>query len=248
VDQGEQTVLQWALLFVVFLAVALGEYLHPRRALIVAKGGRWTRHGLLFLANSLTGRLLAFVIAIPAAALWSAREGFGLFHRVDLPIWAEAVVAIILLDFAIWIQHLALHKIPVLWSLHRLHHQDRDLDVTTALRFNPAELVLSIIYKSAWVALLGVPVAVVLAFEAWLNANALFNHGNVQLPRWLDRTLRLVLVTPDVHLVHHSTRISEQHSNFGFALTVWDRLFGTYVPVSADGVDGQRIGISDVLI
>ncbi len=243
-EQIDQTALQSMLLVALFIAVALGEYIRPRRALIVAKAGRWTRHGLLFLANSLTGRLLAFVIAIPAAALWSERTGFGLFHRVDLPFWAQAVIAFILLDFAIWLQHLALHKIPLLWSLHRLHHKDRDLDVTTALRFHPGELILSIMYKSAWVAVLGVPVAVALAFEAWLNANAMFNHGNLRLPGRLDRVLRWVLVTPDVHLVHHSIRMGEQHSNYGFALTLWDRIFGTFLPESADGKDGQQIGLA----
>jgi sterol desaturase/sphingolipid hydroxylase (fatty acid hydroxylase superfamily) len=245
-DSSDQAAFRWGLLIAVFLAVVLVEMIRPRRALLMARRRRWTTHGLMFLTNSLVGRLLAFIVAIPLAAQWSADAGFGLFHRIDLPIWMQAIVAFILLDFAVWQQHLAMHTLPWLWRMHRVHHADRDLDVTTALRFHPFELIVSTLYKSLWVAMLGVPVAVALAFEIWLNANALFNHGNLRLPKWLDRRVRLFLVTPDMHLVHHSTRVGEQHRNYGFALTLWDRLFGRYAVESVDGQDKQKVGLAEI--
>ena len=243
---NEQPLLLWITLVAVFVIMALAEFFRPRRALLLAKAKRWTTHALFFVTNSVVGRLLAFVIAIPAAATWSSIAGFGLFHRIDLPGWAEALALFVLLDFAVWFQHLLMHKIPLLWQMHKVHHVDRDLDVTTALRFHPFELVVSTLYKSAWVALLGAPVLVALAFEAWLNANAMFNHSNVALPRWLDRVIRPVLVTPDMHLVHHSILKEEQQHNYGFALTLWDRLFGTYAAESSLGQDSQPIGLAEI--
>jgi sterol desaturase/sphingolipid hydroxylase (fatty acid hydroxylase superfamily) len=153
-------------------------------------------------------------------------------------------MAFVVLDFAVWLQHFAMHRFPFFWRMHAVHHSDRDLDVTTALRFHPFELIASTFYKSAMVALLGVPLAVALAFELWLNANALFNHSNIRLPKNLDRMLRIFFVTPDMHLVHHSVIVAEQKTNFGFALSIWDRLFGTYCAVSTVGADNQKIGLS----
>jgi sterol desaturase/sphingolipid hydroxylase (fatty acid hydroxylase superfamily) len=245
-NDSDSAMLRWALLVAVFAAVALLEWLRPRRALVLGKAKRWTTHALFFLVNSAIGRLLAFLVAIPLAAQWSASHGFGLFHHVDLHWSVEALALFVLLDFAVWLQHLAMHKIPLLWRMHKVHHADRDLDVTTALRFHPFELIVSTLYKSAWVALLGASVAVALAFEAWLNANALLNHGNLLLPTWLDRAIRPFLVTPDLHLVHHSTVPAEQQRNFGFALTVWDRLFGTYANESQIGRDGEVIGLAGI--
>ncbi len=232
-------------LLAVFLLVSAAEFLRPRRVLLNMRRHRWTTHALFFLTNAATGRLLAFVVAIPIAAQWSEAQGFGLLRMLSLPGWAELLIAFIVLDFAVWLQHLAMHKIPLLWRMHKVHHVDRDLDVTTALRFHPFELVVSTLYKSAWVVVLGVPAAVALAFEAWLNANALFNHGNIRLPRKLDALVRWLLVTPDMHLVHHSTVEREQHCNYGFALTIWDRLFGCYLTESANGSEQQTIGLSN---
>jgi sterol desaturase/sphingolipid hydroxylase (fatty acid hydroxylase superfamily) len=242
----DQALLRWGLIIGVFCAVALAELIRPRRKLLLDKAQRWTTHALFFIANTAIGRILAFVLAMPLAAQWSASTGFGIFHQQTLPIWAEAVLAFILLDFAVWLQHFAMHKSPFLWRMHKVHHADRDLDVTTALRFHPFELIISTLYKSAWVALLGVPMLVALAFEAWLNANALFNHGNVKLPQWTDRLIRPFFVTPDMHLVHHSTAISEQQGNYGFALTLWDRIFGTYKEKAIAGPDEQDIGLSEM--
>ena len=185
------------------------------------------------------------MLVVAVAANWAEQNQFGLFNNVDLPWWLETGLAFIILDFAVWLQHLALHRVPLLWRAHSVHHSDRDLDATTALRFHPFELIVSTLYKSAWVALLGVPVFVALVFELWLNANALFNHSNIRLPGSVDRWLRRILVTPDMHLVHHSTLVDEQRHNFGFALTIWDRLFGTYASESAAGRDGQTIGIAE---
>jgi sterol desaturase/sphingolipid hydroxylase (fatty acid hydroxylase superfamily) len=243
---SDSAMLRWALLVAVFAAVALLEWVRPRRALVLKKFKRWTTHALFFVANSAISRLLAFLVAIPLAAQWSAAHGFGLFYRIDLPWSVEALALFVLLDFAVWLQHLAMHKIPLLWRMHKVHHADRDLDVTTALRFHPFELLVSTVYKSAWVALLGAPVAVALAFEAWLNANALFNHGNINLPHRIDRMIRPFLVTPDMHLVHHSTGPAEQQRNYGFALTAWDRLFGTYAAESTLGRDSQPIGLAEI--
>lgn len=223
--------------------LATAEVVWPRRNLVLGRKRRWRTHALFFVSNAVVGRLLSFLVVIGVAATWADTHQFGVLNLITLPFWVEAVIAFIVLDFAVWFQHLAMHRSPLLWRMHAVHHSDRDLDVTTALRFHPFELIFSTFYKSAIVALLGVPLVVALAFEVWLNANALFNHSNLRLPRKLDSVLRLFLVTPDMHLVHHSTLVDEQKHNFGFALTIWDRLFGTYRAVSIRGADRQDIGL-----
>lgn len=235
----------WAIAIpALWLAILLmAEAIWPRRELVSGRHQRWLTHALFFLTNAVVGRLLAFIMVVGVAANWAAQNSFGLLNLTDWSWWLEAGVAFIILDFAVWLQHVAMHKWPLLWRMHAVHHSDRDLDATTALRFHPFELVVSTLYKSVWVALLGVPVLVALAFELWLNANALFNHSNIRLPKSLDRRVRKILITPDMHLVHHSTVVSEQHSNYGFALTFWDRLFRTYRPESAQGQGKQQIGL-----
>jgi sterol desaturase/sphingolipid hydroxylase (fatty acid hydroxylase superfamily) len=234
-----------ALPVLIFAVMALAELARPRRALLVGRVQRWTTHALLFAANRLTIWLLARLVAVPLVALWASEQGYGLLNAVALPIWAEVLIAFVVFDFAMWVQHLATHRIPLLWRMHMVHHADRDLDVSTAIRFHPFEIIVSTLWKALCVVVLGLPALVFLAFEAWLGANALFNHSNVELPRWLDRAIRPFLVTPDLHLVHHSIAVGEQQSNYGFALTLWDRLFGTYKDESAFGRDAQPIGISD---
>lgn len=226
--------------------LATAEIVWPRRKLVLGRNRRWRTHALFFISNAVVGRLLSFLVVIGVAATWAETNRFGALNVIALPFWIEAAIAFIVLDFAVWFQHLAMHHLPILWRLHAVHHSDRDLDVTTALRFHPFELIVSTIYKSAIVALLGVPLIVALAFELWLNANAMFNHSNLRLPRKLDGLLRWFLVTPDMHLVHHSTVVDEQKHNFGFALTIWDRLFGTYRAVSIRGADKQEIGLDDI--
>jgi sterol desaturase/sphingolipid hydroxylase (fatty acid hydroxylase superfamily) len=227
-------------LLMVFLAIA--EIIWPRRGLVLGRYPRWITHALFFLTNAVVGRLLSTILVVGIAAAWASENNFGLLNLVDWPWLAEAAIAFIILDFAVWLQHLAMHRYPLLWRLHAVHHSDRDLDVTTALRFHPFELIVSTIYKSASVALLGVPVLVALAFELWLNANALFNHSNIMFPPRADHLLRRFIVTPDMHLVHHSILPSDQHQNYGFALTIWDRIFGTYAAYQ----NQQPIGLADV--
>lgn len=224
-------------LLLVLLAVA--EIIWPRRALVMGRYPRWLTHAMFFLTNAVVGRLLSFILVVGVAAAWASENHFGLLNLTAWPWLVEAAIAFIILDFAVWLQHLAMHRYPLLWRMHAVHHSDRDLDVTTALRFHPLELIVSTIYKSIWVALLGVPVMVALVFELWLNANALFNHSNIRLPVALDRVLRKILVTPDMHLVHHSINHTDQNRNFGFALTLWDRIFQTY----AKAAHTQLIGL-----
>ena len=190
--------------------------------------------------------LVVFVVVPVTAtltAMWAETNQFGLFHWLGVPVWAQWIVGIAFLDFVIWGQHLVTHKVPVLWRIHRVHHTDEDLDASSAIRFHPVEIVLSIFVKSAAVVLIGAPAVVVVVFEALVNASALFNHANFKLPAALDRIIRLVFVTPDMHRVHHSVYNHETDSNYGFALSIWDRLFRTYVPEPRDGHEGMRVGL-----
>jgi sterol desaturase/sphingolipid hydroxylase (fatty acid hydroxylase superfamily) len=230
----------------VFAVMAMAEWQWPRRALISSRLRRWPTHVGLTLANRAVLWLLARVIAVPAVAIWASANGMGVLNLTELPIWAEWLFAFVALDFAMWVQHLAAHRIPFFWRMHKVHHADRDLDVSTAVRFHPFEILASTIWKALSVVILGVSAPVFIAFELWLAANALFNHSNIELPPWLDRAIRPFLVTPDMHLLHHSSIEGEQRRNYGFALTVWDRIFGTYQHESVLGRSGQAIGLADV--
>jgi sterol desaturase/sphingolipid hydroxylase (fatty acid hydroxylase superfamily) len=231
-------------LLLVLLAGA--EAIWPRRALVLGRSPRWRTHALFFVSNAIVGRLLSFLVVVGVAANWAEAHRLGALYLVALPFWAEAAIAFVILDLAVWFQHFLMHRNPLLWRIHAVHHSDRDLDVTTALRFHPFELIVSTFYKSAIVALLGVPLLVALVFELWLNSNALLNHSNIRLPRRFERMLRLFLVTPDMHLVHHSTLVDEQKQNFGFALTLWDRIFGTYRAESILGTENQKTGLAEI--
>jgi len=211
---------------------ALFETLLPARARVISRTRRWVTNLALGGLSSLVVRLMR-PVTVTGAALAAEAAGFGLFHRVSLPGWLTAAAAIILLDFALWAQHVAMHKVPVLWRIHRVHHTDRDLDVTSGLRFHPFEAVVSMLWKAGVVFLLGVPAEVALSYEILLGAMALFTHANLRLPGWLDRALRLVIVTPEMHRTHHSVLRTETDSNYGNALSVWDRLFRSYTAVPA---------------
>lgn len=226
--------------------VALAERFWPRRPLQFGRGRRWITSFILFASNRTTVWLMAWFIAIPSVALWAQSERFGLFNQISLPLWAEILATFLLFDFALWLQHLLTHKIPLLWRFHKVHHADPDIDVSTAIRFHPGEIAFSVLWKCGWVVMLGASAPIVLAFEAWLTANAAFNHGNLALPYWLDRPLRWLLVTPDMHLVHHSALRDEQQRNYGFALTWWDRLFGSYQNESVRGREKQTIGLTEL--
>jgi len=192
--------------------------------------------------NTLVLRLVFPLAAIGVAQVAEA-NGWGLFNRFDVPVWPALAISVIVLDGAIYLQHVLFHAVPLFWRLHRVHHADLDFDVTTGARFHPVEILLSMLIKFGVIVLLGPPLAAVLVFEVLLNATAMFNHGNVRIPLPLDRFLRLFIVTPDMHRVHHSHLDYETNSNFGFNLSVWDRLFGTYRDQPADGHERMVIGI-----
>ena len=229
-----------------FLVMALIELGWPKRALTATKGRRWLTNVGISVTAAFLLRLMAATavpIAAIAAAFYAERNGIGLLNSVAWPAWVKVVIALIALDFAIWIQHLASHKIPVLWRLHRVHHADRDIDVTTAIRFHPVEIALSMLWKILVVIPLGASPLAVFLFEVILNACAMFNHANIALPGWIDRPLRLFIVTPDMHRVHHSVRRSEHNTNFGFNLSLWDMLFKTYTAQPQGGHQGMTIGL-----
>ena len=230
-----------------FMVFSLLEAVFPRRARRLGRVSRWFTNGaMLAIATGLV-RLLAVaapLIALTAAASLAAELEFGLLNVAALPTWIEILIAIALLDLAVWFQHLVTHKVPLLWRLHRVHHADLDFDASTALRFHPIEIALSALYKLVVVMILGPAAIAAVLFEITLNATALFSHANLALPRWLDRALRLVLVTPDMHRVHHSVHPSELNTNFGFCLSIWDRLFGTYTAEPSDGHTQMTIGLA----
>lgn len=226
----------------VLLVMMLWEWRQPRRALPLARWQRWPANLALVALDGLLLRLTLPLLAVGAAQLATER-GWGLFNGLALPDWLTFVLALLLLDLVIYAQHVAFHKIPLLWRLHRVHHSDTGFDVTTGLRFHPLEILLSMLLKLAVVMLLGIPAAAVLVFEVLLNATALFNHSNIALSPTLDRHLRRFIVTPDMHRVHHSVHRDETDSNYGFNLPCWDRLFGTYRNQPHDGHSQMQLGL-----
>jgi sterol desaturase/sphingolipid hydroxylase (fatty acid hydroxylase superfamily) len=192
--------------------------------------------------NALVVRLL-FPAAAAGAALAAEVHGWGLLHVAPVPGWLGLVVSVVALDLVVYAQHLVFHRVPWLWRLHRVHHSDVDFDVTTGLRFHPLEIVASMLVKMAAIVALGAPALAALVFEVVLNASSMFEHANVRLPAWSDRLLRALIVTPDVHRVHHSTEVDETNSNYGFNLSIWDRLFRTYRAEPRAGQDGVVIGL-----
>ncbi|MFM7655941.1 MAG: sterol desaturase family protein [Paracoccaceae bacterium] len=228
-----------------FALFATLEALAPRRARSQPRGARWFTNLSIVILDTLALRALAIALPLLAvgAAVDAGRMGWGLFNTLDWPLWLEVVLAILILDLAIWAQHLVTHKVPILWRFHRVHHADRDFDVTTALRFHPVEILASMMLKIGLVYLLGPAALAVLLFEIILNGTAMFNHSNLRLSLWLDRVVRLVLVTPDMHRVHHSIHRHEHDSNYGFALSVWDRMFRTYRPMPEAGHDKMTVGL-----
>ncbi|HXG08341.1 MAG TPA: sterol desaturase family protein [Gemmataceae bacterium] len=229
----------------VLVVMALWELAAPRRRLTTSKPLRWLSNLGLAALNTAVLRLLLPMGAVGVALLAEAR-GWGLLNNLPLPAWVAVPVAVIVLDLAIYLQHVMFHAVPVLWRLHMVHHADLDFDFTTGVRFHTAEMVLSLGIKLAVVLVLGPPALAVLIFEVLLNATSMFNHANVRMPAGIDRVLRLVLVTPDMHRVHHSVNPRETNSNFGFNLPWWDFLFGTYRARPAAGHEAMTIGLSEV--
>jgi len=229
--------------FAAFIVMAVWEFVLPRRIRTIRRTDRWFSNLVILALNPISVRLLFPIIPVNMALL--AREhGWGLLNNVTLPDWVSVVIGVVALDFTIYIQHVLFHAIPTLWRLHMMHHADMDIDVTTGLRFHPIEIVLSMALKLGAISALGPPVLAVLLFEVFLNAIAMFNHGNAYLPVNVDRVLRLFVVTPDMHRVHHSVIIEETNSNFGFNHPWWDRLMGTYRDQPVKGHEGMAIGLS----
>ena len=228
-----------------FVLLAAFEAFAPRRARRQKQSTRWMTNWGMTLLNTVALRLMALALPLLAvgAALDAQTQGWGVLNWTDWPVWIEVALAVIVLDFSIWLQHLITHKVPLLWRLHRVHHADVDIDVTTAIRFHPVEIALSMLLKIGLVYLLGPAAIAVILFEILLNGTAMFNHANLRLPERVDAVLRTVLVTPDMHRVHHSVHRTEHDSNYGFALSIWDRMFGTYIAQPAKGHEAMDIGL-----
>ncbi|MDD2924760.1 sterol desaturase family protein [Rhodoferax sp.] len=226
----------------VFALIASWERLAPRRALTVSKALRWGSNLGLVMLNTALLRLL-FPLAAAGMAAFGAAHGWGLLNHFQVPLWLAVPAAVIVMDFCIWLQHVVMHAVPLLWRLHQVHHADPDYDLTTGARFHPLEIALSMLIKFATIVVLGPSVLAVVLFEVLLNATAMFNHGNIRLPASLDRGLRWFLVTPDMHRVHHSVEEDEANTNFGFSLTWWDRLLGTYRAQTRSPQETMVIGL-----
>jgi sterol desaturase/sphingolipid hydroxylase (fatty acid hydroxylase superfamily) len=226
----------------VFVLMAAWELLAPRRHQAAERPLRWSSNLGLVVLDAVLVRILVPTTAI-GIALLAEQRGWGLFHSFAVPNGLAVIASIIVLDLAIYLQHVLFHAVPALWRLHRMHHADLAFDVTTGVRFHPIEILLSMLIKLAVVAALGAPALAVLLFEMLLNATSMFNHGNVRVPKRLDDILRWIVVTPDMHRVHHSVAVPETNSNFGFNLPWWDRMFGTYCAQPMAGHDAMTIGI-----
>jgi sterol desaturase/sphingolipid hydroxylase (fatty acid hydroxylase superfamily) len=226
----------------IFVIMTIWEILAPKRALTVSKLVRWTNNIGLVVLNSIILRLL-FPAAAVGVAAFAAENDWGLLNFYQLPFPLSIILSVVAMDFIIYLQHVLVHAVPALWRLHRVHHADLDYDLTTGARFHTIEIILSMLIKFATIIVLGPPVVAVVIFEVILNGMAMFNHGNVRLPRGLDRILRLIIVTPDMHRVHHSTEDNEANSNYGFNLSIWDRVFGTYIDQPREGHQNMTIGI-----
>ena len=239
----------WRLTFfaVIFLSLAALELLHPRlerpELMRTLKARRWFTNLSILILSSLTLRMI-FPAAATGVALYADAHGYGLLPMLGLPPFVSGVLAFVILDFAIWLEHLIFHKVPLFWRIHRVHHADTGLDLTTALRFHPLEILLSVLWKSAVILSIGAPPVSVLIFEIVLNGAAMFNHANLKIPARADGMLRRLIVTPDMHSIHHSAEPDETDTNYGFNLSIWDRLFSTYRERSRRPPDAVQIGLA----
>ena len=232
-----------SLFAIVFTLLASAEVVVPRRTQTLERGRRWPSNLGMGAVDTLLVRII-FPTAAVGFAVIAADRGWGLLNQVALPGWVEGLIAFLLLDLVIYGQHRAFHAVPLLWRLHRVHHADLEFDVTTGIRFHPAEILLSMLIKFAAVLVIGAPALTVLIFEVVLNASSMFNHANLKLPAFVDATLRRLIVTPDMHRVHHSIVRRETNSNFGFNLSAWDRWLGTYRAQPEAGHEGMTIGLA----
>lgn len=230
--------------FGIFLVMAIWEIAAPKRQLLISKAMRWTNNIALVFLNSVLLRLI-FPVAAVGMATFAEHHAWGLFNYFDVPVLIAVVASVVIMDGVIYLQHVMVHAVPVLWRLHRVHHADPDFDVTTGARFHPLEIILSMLIKFSVIIVLGPPVLSVIIFEILLSSTAMFNHSNIRMNLTLDKYLRLLVVTPDMHRVHHSVNADETNSNFGFNLPWWDRLFGTYQDQPRAGHEKMEIGIHE---
>ncbi|WP_417685896.1 sterol desaturase family protein [Pseudidiomarina gelatinasegens] len=228
----------------VMVAMAAWEIFAPKREPRYSRAKRWPANLGIVVIDSLITRLL-LPAGLVSIALYAAQHNWGLLHQVEAPAWLAVVIAVVALDIAIYWQHRLFHRIPILWRIHRMHHADPDFDVTTGLRFHPVEIVLSLGIKAVVVVALGAPALAIIIFEVVLNACSLFNHGNVALPQGIERWTRKVLITQELHRIHHSTVPRETNSNYGFSVSWWDHVFGSYTDKPEAGSDGVDIGLSN---
>lgn len=239
---NNEVTLRLAFFVGIFVVVALGEVGFPRRNLTSSKRTRWVSNIGIVVINAIVLRLI-FPGAAVGIAVWVSHMGWGLFNNAFVPYWLAVVMSVVLLDFVIYLQHVMFHAVPALWRVHMMHHADLDFDVTTRTRFHPVEIILSMVIKFCAIIVLGAPVLAVIIFEILLNGTSMFNHGNVWIPLGIDRVLRLFVVTPDMHRVHHSVFPMETNSNFGFSLPWWDRFMGTYRAQPTYGHKEMTIGL-----
>lgn len=239
-----EATLRLSIFFGLFITLAAIEHFLPRRS-SQRHAQRWTTNWLFVIIDTLTLRTLAIFLPFAAvlAALDASKRSWGLMNAIELPSWVELLGVILIFDFAIWLQHLISHKIPILWRIHRVHHSDVSFDITTAIRFHPIEIALSMIFKIGLVYILGPAAWAIIVFEILLNGSAMFNHANIALPQRLDQALRWILVTPDMHRIHHSVYRDEHDTNYGFALPWWDHIFGTYTKAPKEGHKEMQVGL-----
>lgn len=238
----QESAIRLAVFLGVLISMAAWEVAVPRRRVEIPRLLRWSNNLALVAIDTLFVRLVFPVVAVGLAVI-AQESGWGLLNQVGIPYWLAILIAILALDLAIYFQHVLFHAVPALWRLHRMHHADLEFDVTTGLRFHPLEILLSMLIKLGVVLALGPPAIAVLIFEVLLNASSLFNHSNILLPAKIDAVLRLFIVTPDMHRVHHSILPSETNSNFGFNVPWWDRILGTYLAQPKSGHEDMTIGI-----
>lgn len=229
--------------FTIFALIAIWEFAAPRRPLTTPKPQRWFSNLTIVILNTLVVRLFCSTTVVGFAVIVS-QNGWGFLNLLGWPNWLAGITAVVALDFILYLQHVMFHAVPFLWRFHMMHHADLDVDVTTGTRFHLVEIVVSMLIKLAAVTLIGASPRAVITFEILLNATSMFNHGNVHMPGGLDRILRWMVVTPDMHRVHHSVIREETNSNFGFNLPWWDRLLGTYRPTPEKGQTGMTLGLN----
>ena len=239
------TILRLTFFLSILIILIMAEILLPKKKRIHNRKDRWITNGLITLINTASVNIVH--IAIPLIAIVAAIDvsngKMGLFNIINFPIWIEIILTVIILDFIIWGQHLLSHKIPFVWRFHRMHHTDRDLDVTTAVRFHPFEIIFSMFIKITSIYILGASAIAVIIFEIMLNGMAMFNHANLRIPFRIENILRKFIVTPDLHRIHHSIYIDEHNKNFGFSLSIWDKIFKCYLDQPRDGHKDMKLGL-----